>query len=302
MARCAFPHEALIPSGCLALQRRQPTGQDGVVKAAEAQRSSVQTWQWILISVCVCELRWRVTYSGNCAEGVAAIDHRCAVLADSSARDWVDLVLASMREGARSVLLKAADAVSPPSKEELDQLGLREAMLFAKPIRDAGERYMQDVLQSKPFLAVHCRRTDFLRAREATTPSVEAVAEQLELALADFGLEQVYVATDAPDDLREILRSQVRTGRIFFLEDLSDFGPAAAGSRLEGELAAIEMWIAARATAFIGTQESRFTMHIQTERSWLGKSFETSNREPCRKPFETWKGLREGLGAGKRQA
>ncbi|CAL1130143.1 unnamed protein product [Cladocopium goreaui] len=172
------------------------------------------------------ELRWRVTYSGNCAEGVAAIDHRCAVLADSSARDWVDLVLASMREGARSVLLKAADAVSPPNKEELDQLGLREAMLFAKPIRDMGERYMQEVLQSKPFLAVHCRRTDFLRAREATTPSVEAVAEQLELALADFGLQQVYIATDAPDDLREVLRSQVRTGRIFFLEDLNDLGAA----------------------------------------------------------------------------
>lgn len=234
----------------------------------------------ILVPFCApFELRWRVTYSGNCAEGVAAIDHRCAVLADSSARDWVDLVLASMREGARSVLLKAADAVSPPSKEELDQLGLHEAMLFAKPIRDMGERYMQEVLQSKPFLAVHCRRTDFLRAREATTPSVEAVAEQLELALADFGLQQVYIATDAPDDLREVLRSQVRTGRIFFLEDLNDLG---ADSRLEGELAAIEMWIAARATAFIGTQESRFTMHIQTERSWLGKSFETSNRELCK--------------------
>ena len=40
------------------------------------------------------------------------------------------------------------------------------------------------------------------------------------------------------------------------------------------------MWIAARATSFVGTKESRYTMHIQLERSWLGKSFESSNREP----------------------
>ena len=32
--------------------------------------------------------------------------------------------------------------------------------------------------------------TDFLKVREATTPSVEAVVEQLELALADFNLDQ----------------------------------------------------------------------------------------------------------------
>jgi len=225
------------------------------------------------------EMRWRVTYSGNCAKGVAAVDHRCAVLADSSGRDWVDLVQAAAREGARSVLLKAADAVSPPSKEELDDLGLREAMLFAQPIRDAGERYIREILQSKPFLAVHCRRTDFLHAREATTPSVEAIVDQLELALRDFDLHQVYVATDAPDDLKDILKAKVRTGGVFFLDDMD---LKADSSLLEGELAAIEMWIAARATAFIGTQESRFTMHIQLERSWLGKAFETSNRELCK--------------------
>ena len=35
----------------------------------------------------------------------------------------------------------------------------------------------------------------------------------------------------------------------------------------------------ARCSFGLTTQESRFTMHIQTERKWLGKSFETSNRE-----------------------
>ncbi|CAE7880410.1 POFUT2 [Symbiodinium sp. KB8] len=86
------------------------------------------------------DLRWEVTYSGSCDGGVAAVDHRCAVLADSSSRDFVDLVLVAMREGARSVLLKAADSVSPPAKDEMDALGLRQAMLFAPTIRDAGER------------------------------------------------------------------------------------------------------------------------------------------------------------------
>lgn len=35
-------------------------------------------------------------------EPEAALEHRCAVLADSSARDWVDLILSAGREGARS--------------------------------------------------------------------------------------------------------------------------------------------------------------------------------------------------------
>ncbi|CAE7562275.1 POFUT2 [Symbiodinium sp. CCMP2456] len=148
------------------------------------------------------DLRWEVTYSGSCDGGVVS--------------DFVDLVLVAMREGARSVtwrisrwnrfpaqgylggcfdqtprnteseaevLLKAADSVSPPAKDEMDALGLRQAMLFAPSIRDAGERYMTEILQARPFLAVHC---------------VTA---------------KVYVATDAPDELREQLRSGIRRGR-----------------------------------------------------------------------------------------
>ncbi|CAJ1381098.1 unnamed protein product [Effrenium voratum] len=224
------------------------------------------------------EQRWRVTYSGNCAEGVAAIDHRCAVLADSSSRDWVDLVLVSMREGVRSVLLKAADSVGPPAKEEMDALGLRAAMVFARPLRDLGERYMREVLRGRPFLAVHIRRTDFLYAREKTTPKPEEIGNQLELAMADFKVDQVYVATDAVSEVREALK-ELR-GKVLFLEDMPEV--ASEAGLLEGEVAAIEMWIAARAAAFLGTQESRFTMHIQQERAWLGQSFASSNRELCK--------------------
>ncbi|CAE8585322.1 unnamed protein product, partial [Polarella glacialis] len=53
--------------------------------------------------------RWRVAYSGDCQDGVSAIDYRCAALADASGRDIVDLLLTAGREGARSVLVKAAE-------------------------------------------------------------------------------------------------------------------------------------------------------------------------------------------------
>lgn len=156
---------------------------------------------------------------------------------------------------------------------------------------------MARVMASRPFLAVHCRRTDFLHARKKTTPGPEAIGAQIAAALTEFGFNQVFVATDAPDELRDVLRSSVKQGSVRFLQDDPDlasvYGKGGGQEWHEGELALIEMWIAARATAFIGTQESRFTMHIQLERSWLGKKTKLSitefckefNGTPCKSPY-----------------
>merc|ERR1711988_787270 len=92
------------------------------------------------------------------------------------------------------------------------------------------------------------------------------------------GINKVFVATDAPEDIRADLRKQLK-GQLFFFDesDMKFDHP--------GKQAAAEMWIAARANIFIGTQESRFTSSIQLERGFLGKHTETSREEFC-KSFE----------------
>merc|ERR1712014_505910 len=89
--------------------------------------------------------------------------------------------------------------------------------------------------------------------------------------------DQVFVATDAQDDLRKDLLAKVK-GKVHFYDDASGANTFAH----PGKKAAVEMWIASRATHFIGSQESRFTMWIQLERSFLGKSVESTEEEFCK--------------------
>ncbi|CAK0807914.1 unnamed protein product, partial [Prorocentrum cordatum] len=222
--------------------------------------------------------RWHVEYSGGCEGGVLARELRCGLLSSPLPRDVVDLASAAGSEGATAVLLKGCDAVSPASPAELDSVGLREAMLFAKPIRAAGEEFMRAQLGGGSFLAAHCRRTDFLSAHAKTTPGPAAIAEQINAILLEQDLGAVFVATDAPEDLSGELRGRIDAPVVF----LRDVPSVAAGLGHPGKVAAVEMWVAARAAFFVGTSESRFTAHIQLERGWLGKARATSERVLCK--------------------
>jgi hypothetical protein len=95
--------------------------------------------------------------------------------------------------------------------------------------------------------------------------------------LKELQLDQVFVATDAPNDLRADLQRQVN-GAVHFFDGAS----GAASFEHPGKQAAAELWIAARADFFIGTIESRFTMWIQLERGFLGKPKATSEQEFCK--------------------
>lgn len=222
--------------------------------------------------------RWRIEYSGECEGDVHSLEYRCAAISYSSVADVATMVAAT-GPNVTSVLLKNADSMMSPNEQELDKRGLREAMLFAEPIRSAAEEFIAISLGGQPYLAAHCRRTDFLYAREKTTPKPKAIAKQINSALEEYGLEVVFVATDAPSDLREALREAV-SGRVVFFEEAPHLAERLGHP---GKQAAAEMWVAARATAFLGTQESRFTMHIQLERSWLGHPRATSEREFCKR-------------------
>jgi len=217
-----------------------------------------------------------LVYAGYCDGGITARELRCASLDGPWPAGVVDMVT-SLGGSVGSVLLKDYDYLLSPDSEELDALGLRESMLWSEEIRRHGDDFLASALGGQKYLAAHCRRTDFLRVRTKTTPSADVVAAKLNAALAETGLKQVFVATDAPTDLREDLQRQVKAAVHFY-----DGASGAAAFEHPGKQAAVELWIAARAEYFIGTIESRFTMWIQLERGFLGKPKEASEQEFCK--------------------
>merc|ERR1719446_431031 len=137
-------------------------------------------------------------------------------------------------------------------------------MLFSAEVRKKADDVIDAKIGGGPYISAHCRRTDFLRVRSKTTPDADGVAAKLNEVLETTKLGKVFIATDAPGDIREDLRKQVK-GEVFFFDE--------AGISFDhpGKQAAAEMWIAARADYFVGTHESRFTSAIQLERGFLGK-------------------------------
>eukprot|EP00438_Fugacium_kawagutii_P015614 Skav212785 [mRNA] locus=scaffold159:325374:325907:- [translate_table: standard] len=150
-------------------------------------------------------------------------------------------------------------------------------MLFAPELRDIAEKFIQNAFNGEKYLSAHCRRTDFLRAREKTTPDVSNIAMKLNEVLEQENIHQVFIATDAPHDLRATLQKEVKASVVFY-----DAHGATEELDHKGKQAIVETWIAARADFFIGTIESRFTMSIQLERSFLGKPMRTSEQEFCK--------------------
>mmetsp|Transcript_28739 Transcript_28739/g.52360 ORF Transcript_28739/g.52360 Transcript_28739/m.52360 type:complete len:549 (+) Transcript_28739:28-1674(+) len=222
---------------------------------------------------------YSITYSGQCDGGITAGDMRCAVYKSPFPKCTVDMLRTWLRTDARSVLVKSYDYLLSPDGAELDDLGLRAAMFYSEDIRQAGDSFIKRMFGDKPYLAAHCRRTDFLRARSATTPDVTAISGKLNQVLEERGLSQVFIATDAPGDILQELQNAVRGTVVVF-----DLGESLGHP---GKQAAAEMWVAARADFFIGTIESRFTMSIQLERAFLGKPTETSSMEFCKEFPET---------------
>jgi len=216
----------------------------------------------------------KVVYSGHCDGGVTAAKMQCASFKSPWPRATIDM-LSALDRGVDSVLLKHYDYLLAPDNGELDAFGLRESMLFSAEIRTIADNFVTSKLDGGRYISAHCRRTDFLNAHEKTTPGNSAVAAKLNAVLAESGVSKVFVATDAPDELREDLRKSVK-GDVFFIDE------AGASFEHPGKQAAVEMWIAARAEFFIGTQESRFTSSIQLERGFLGKPKHTSEQEFCK--------------------
>ncbi|XP_016998667.2 GDP-fucose protein O-fucosyltransferase 2 [Drosophila takahashii] len=120
------------------------------------------------------------------------------------------------------------------------------------------------------YLCAHLRRGDFVRSREATTPTLKAAAQQVKQLLRAYNMTTVFLASDAtPYELMELKELFQRSFRFVH------FAPESNGQRRElkdGGVAVVDQLVCAYARYFVGTYESTFTYRIYEEREILGFS------------------------------
>lgn len=204
---------------------------------------------------------------------------------------------------ARSVFLDRAETMIHGQYSEWspEWWTARRSMVFAKHLRDIGDKFRKTYLDSDdekdktelvvwtqmkhnhgdakggPYAAVHLRRKDYLYAHSKEVPSLENAAKQVKKYLKKYSLKKLFVATDANTqdfaafkDFMDGIEVHKFIPSTKELEQLKD-----------GGVAIIDQWICAHARVFIGTHVSTFSFRIQEEREILGFNQETSFNRLC---------------------
>lgn len=259
-----------------------------------------------------------VEYSGYCPGGINAAKLECAVLRTPFPTAMVDLLDSAENADASTVLVKHYDYLLAPDAAELDLLGAREAMVFSADIRrkaedkiiqkffvksvaikeaeegksgKSGESNGADDRTPSLFLAAHLRRGDFTKVRGKTTPELAQAALQIARTVVRDGLTgRVFIATDMNPEERKKFEDLLEFASDGTIEAVfggtGGTGPEKPLFQHPGKQALAEIWVAARAAQFIGTQESRFSSAIQLERSFLHQPVETSEQEFCKEAVD----------------
>ncbi|KAH8289606.1 hypothetical protein KR054_008018 [Drosophila jambulina] len=169
----------------------------------------------------------------------------------------------------------------------------RRSMRFARQLSQVAEEFRQQALSTtelaagvqrpamweleRPkrnarggdYLCAHLRRGDFVRSREATTPSLKSAAQQMKQLMRGLNVSTVFVASDAtPYELMELKE-------LFHRFRFVHFTPESNGQRRalkDGGVAVVDQLVCAYARHFVGTYESTFTYRIYEEREILGFS------------------------------
>ncbi len=189
----------------------------------------------------------------------------------------------------------------------------RRSMVFTKALRDIGDRFRTEELDSTdekdntvfdddwtrmtrnhgeavggPYVAVHLRRRDFLYGHSERVPSLLGAANQTRDILKKYDLKTVFVATDAPLSEYNSFEKYLHGYRVWHFVPTKEVKQKFK----DGGIAIIDQWICAHGRYFIGTAESTFSFRIQEEREILGFDPDTTfNRfcgdeeeRPCEKP------------------
>ncbi|CAG5119564.1 unnamed protein product [Candidula unifasciata] len=205
---------------------------------------------------------------------------------------------------ARSVMLDRAETLLHDRYGDSVFWQCRRSMRFAKHLRDIADNFRAEYLDSTdegdkaiieedwqsmkrnhgdaiggPYLAVHLRRADFVRAREKYVPSVKSAAKQIKHLAKQLNLTKIFVATDAPQTEYDELKGYLTDFSVYQFEPTLE----ARAKYKDGGVAIIDQWICAHARYFIGTRESTFSFRIQDEREILGFAPETTFNCLCKK-------------------
>ncbi|XP_071570352.1 GDP-fucose protein O-fucosyltransferase 2 isoform X3 [Temnothorax nylanderi] len=129
-----------------------------------------------------------------------------------------------------------------------------------------------------PYLAVHLRRRDFIRAHKASVPTIMDTALQLQKRMDRLGLTLLFVATDAEQYEFEELKSYLPQYKVMKYVP-SDY---VINKFKDGGVAVIDQIICSYARYFIGTHESTFTFRIQEDREIIGFPLKTTFNKLCK--------------------
>lgn len=167
----------------------------------------------------------------------------------------------------------------------------RRSMRFARHLREEATRFRRDYLGSDdkqdktevkddwrdtkpkrgaavggPYIAVHLRRKDFVRARGDEVPSLKKAAQQIKKLLQNENLTSVFIATDAPVMELQELESLLPGYKVVHYKPSTDF----LHKWGDGGVAIVDQIICTHARLFTGSYESTFSFRIQEEREILG--------------------------------
>lgn len=152
---------------------------------------------------------------------------------------------------------------------------LRKDVLFsAHLVNHAREFQTKHSLDSRPYVAMHLRRGDFLRVHSELVPSLLEVVKIMKLLLAEHeGISHVFVATDgtlgrghgAKADVEYIQKRAPKGVTVLQYTDPKDT------DLHMGEFALVEQILCTQAEFFIGTQTSMFSDIVMQERALHGK-------------------------------
>ena len=176
----------------------------------------------------------------------------------SSGLQYNAAALFALKDRAVIAFSNSVDQMSPQQA-----LPLRRYVRFDNSVYERAEAFVAQHFGGKPFVALHWRRTDFLRAR-ATRPGVlqspEDLVRQARALMDHHRTEHVYLSTDC-DDPEELKYVHLH------LSPVKLVAAPAATLQARADAANVEITICAMATAFSGTQTSSFTLAITEERS-----------------------------------
>ncbi|CAJ0931277.1 unnamed protein product, partial [Mesorhabditis belari] len=138
---------------------------------------------------------------------------------------------------------------------------------------DKWETKKEDEAKGGPYICLHWRRKDFVRAHGDELPSIKGTAKLIKTLTKQYSVSRVFLSTDAP--IEEIYRLQdLVKGQIEIItyenEDLGD-----------GEIAIIHQYICSKARFFTGSHVSTFSFRIAEDREILNFPASTTFNRMC---------------------